>query len=133
MQDSVGVAAVAFWIMFSTVAAPFIIQKVICQGELAGSELISGAFSSFLQTAATTAGAAAVASPTGIPLVTAGAAGTAALLSTLSTAAGQGSAGAILIAGSGLPPRAARGRPGDDITGDKSVRELIAKTKGYYY
>ncbi|MEI2725672.1 MAG: hypothetical protein V9H26_19805 [Verrucomicrobiota bacterium] len=57
----------------------------------------------------------------------------AAVLSTLSTAAGHGSAGAIIIAGSGLPPRSARGRPGDDITGDKSVRELIAKAKGHYY
>ena len=53
--------------------------------------------------------------------------------STLSTSAGQGSAGAIIIAGSGLPPRSARGRPGDDITGDKAVRELIAKGKGNYY
>ena len=43
------------------------------------------------------------------------------------------SAGAIIIAGSGLPPRSARGRPGDDITGDKAVRELIARTKGHYY
>lgn len=57
----------------------------------------------------------------------------AAVLSTLSTAAGHGSAGAIIIAGSGLPPRSARGRPGDDITGDKSVRDLIAKTKGNYF
>ena len=105
----------------------------IVHGELAGGQLIAGAFSSFLQTAATTAGAAAVASTTGMPLVTAGAAGLAASLSSISTAAGIGSAGAIIIAGSGLPPRSSRGRPGDDITGDKSVRELIAKTKGHYY
>jgi hypothetical protein len=32
-----------------------------------------------------------------------------------------------------LPPRSARGRPGDDITGDRSVRDLIAKGKGNYY
>jgi len=133
LQASVGVAVLAFWIVFSTVAAPLVIQKVITQGELAGGHLIHGAFSSFFQTAATVAGAAAVASTTGVPLATAGAAGLAAALSTLSTAAGHGSAGAILIAGSGLPPRSARGRPGDDITGDKSVRELIAKTKGHYY
>ena len=25
------------------------------------------------------------------------------------------------------------GDPGDDITGDKAVRELIARTKGHYY
>jgi hypothetical protein len=133
LQATVGVAVVAFWIVFSTISAPVVIQKVLSNGSLAGGQLISGAFGSFFQTAATTAGAAAVASSTGLPLATVGAAGMAAVLSTLSTAAGHGSAGAIIIAGSGLPPRAARGRPGDDITGDRSVRDLIAKTKGHYY
>ena len=133
LQESLGVLVIAFWIVFSTTAAPVVIQKVLNHGTLAGCQLISGAVSSFLQTAATTAGAAAVASTTGMPLVTAGAAGLAASLSTLSTAAGLGSAGAIIIAGSGLPPRSARGRPGDDITGDKAVRELISKVKNSYY
>jgi hypothetical protein len=133
LQATVGVVVVAFWIVFSTIAAPVVIQKVLATGELAGGQLIAGAFSSFFQTAATTAGAAAVASATGLPLASAGAAGIAAILSTLSSAAGHGSAGAIIIAGSGLPPRSARGRPGDDITGDKAVRELIARTKGHYY
>jgi hypothetical protein len=133
LQESLGVLVVAFWVVFSTIAAPVVIQKVLNHGMLAGGPLISGAVSSFLQTAATTAGAAAVASTTGMPMVTAGAAGLAASLSTLSTAAGLGSAGAIIIAGSGLPPRSARGRPGDDITGDKAVRELISKVKNSYY
>jgi len=133
LQTSFGVLVLAFWITFSTVSAPLAIQSVLSSGALAGSQLIAGAFSSFFQTAATTAGAAAVASTTGVPLATASAAGMAAVLSTLSSAAGHGSAGAIIIAGSGLPPRSARGRPGDDITGDKAVRELIAKTKGHYY
>ncbi|MGN6552375.1 MAG: hypothetical protein ACTHLW_01395, partial [Verrucomicrobiota bacterium] len=118
LQATVGVAVVAFWIVFSTISAPVVIQKVLSYGTLAGGQLISGGFGSFFQTAATTAGAAAVASTTGLPLVTAGAAGMAAVLSTLSTATGHGSAGAIIIAGSGLPPRSARGRSGDDITGD---------------
>jgi hypothetical protein len=133
LQKTIGVAAVGFWIIFSTVAAPIIIQHVISSGVLAGSQLLSGGASSFIQTAATTAGAAATASTAGLPLVTAGAAGIAALLSTMSTAANMGSAGAIIIAGSGLPPRSARGRPGDDITGNKAVRELIAKSKPNYY
>jgi hypothetical protein len=133
LQATVGVVVVAFWIVFSTIAAPLVIQKVLNHGVLAGGQLLAGAASSFFQTAATTAGAAAVASTTGVPFATVGAAGMAAVLSTLSTAGGHGSAGAIIIAGSGLPPRSARGRPGDDITGDKSVRELIAKGKGNYY
>jgi hypothetical protein len=133
LQKTIGVAAVGFWIIFSTVAAPIIIQNVVAHGIQAGSALLAGGVSSFLQTAATTAGAAATASSTGIPAVTAGAAGVAALLSTMSSAANMGSAGAIIIAGSGLPPRSARGRPGDDITGNKAVRELIAKSKPNYY
>ena len=133
LQKTIGVAAVGFWIIFSTVAAPIIIQNVIAHGIQAGGALLSGGVSSAIQTAATTAGAAATASTTGIPIVTAGAAGIAALLSTMSTAANMGSAGAIIIAGSGLPPRSARGRPGDDITGNKAVRELIAKSKPNYY
>lgn len=133
LQKTLGVAVLAFWVVFSTVSAPIIIQKVFTSGALAGSQLVSGAFGGFFQTAATTAGAAAVASATGVRFATLGAAGMAAVLSTLSTASGQGSAGAIIIAGSGLPPRSARGRPGDDITGDKAVRELIAKGRGHYY
>jgi hypothetical protein len=133
LQTTFGVAVLAFWIVFSTVAAPLVIQKVFTDGALAGSQLVAGAFGGFVQTAATAAGATAVASTTGAPIATLGAAGMAAMLSTLSSAAGHGSAGAIIIAGSGLPPRSARGRPGDDITGDKSVRDLIARTRGRYY
>lgn len=92
LQTTFGVVVLAFWILFSTVAAPLVIQKVLASGALAGGPLIAGAFSSLFQTAATTAGAAAVASTTGIPLATFGAAGMAAVLSTLSSAAGHGSA-----------------------------------------
>lgn len=133
LQNMIGLVVVAFWIIFSTVAAPVIIQHVVTSGTQAGSALLAGGVSSFLQTAATTAGAAATAATGGLPVVTGSAAGMAALMSTMSSAANMGSAGAIIIAGSGLPPRSARGRPGDDITGDKAVRELIAKTKPNYY
>jgi len=133
LQNLIGVAVAAFWIIFSTIAAPVVIQHVVTSGIQAGGQLLAGGFSSFLQTAATTAGASATAASAGMPMVTAGAAGMAALLSTVSSAANMGSAGAIIIAGSGLPPRSARGRPGDDITGNKAVRELIAKSKPNYY
>ena len=135
MQNLIGLAVAAFWIIFSTVAAPVIIQVSSPSGTQAGGEPCwPAASAAFLQTAATTAGAAATAAPIGIPAVTAGAAGVAALLgTTLPSAANMGSAGAIIIAGLGLPPRSARGRPGDDITGNKAVRELIAKSKPNYY
>lgn len=129
LQKTFGVAVVGFWIIFSTVAAPIIIQKVFTSGALAGSQLLSAGFGSLIQTAATTASAAAVAAPVGRIAATAGTAALGGVLSTLSTAAGLGSAGSIIIAGSGLPPRSARGRPGDDITSDRAVRDLIAKSR----
>jgi hypothetical protein len=133
LQNMIGLIVTAFWIIFSTIAAPVIIQQVISSGTQAGGALLAGGFSAALQTAATTAGAAASAATTRLPLITAGASGMAALMSTMSSAANMGSAGAIIIAGSGLPPRSARGRPGDDITGDKAVRDLIARSKPNYY
>jgi hypothetical protein len=129
LQNLIGVAVLAFWTVFSTCAAPIMIQKVLIHGGEAGGALISGGVGTFLQTAATTAAAAAVAAPLGRPMVTAATAGIAATLSTLSLSSGMGSAGAVVIAGSGLPPRSARGRPGDDITGDKAVRDLISASR----
>src|SRR5580658_348710 len=133
LQKTIGVAAVGFWIIFSTVAAPVIIQNVITHGIQAGGSLQAGGVASAVQTAGAAVGAAATASATGLPLATAGAAGMAALLSTMSSAANLGSAGNIISAASGLPARSARGWPGDDITGDKAVRDLIARSKPNYY
>jgi len=59
LQKTIGVTAIGFWIIFSTIAAPVIIQNVITHGIQAGGPLLAGGVSSFLQTAATTAGAAA--------------------------------------------------------------------------
>jgi hypothetical protein len=129
LQNLIGLAILAFWSIFSTCAAPVLMQKVITYGAEAGSALLSGGVSTFLQTAATTAAATAVAAPVGKPFVTAATAGLAATLSSLSLSSGMGSAGAIIIAGSGLPPRTARGRPGDDVTGDKAVRDLIGVSR----
>jgi hypothetical protein len=130
LQSSLGVAVLAFWIVFSTVAAPLVIQKVFTYGALAGGELIGGAIGGFVQTADTTTRAAAQMAPAGLPLATAGAAGVAGVLTSLSTAAGQGNAGAILTAGSGLPLRRSRGGELADVTGDQAVREMIAKSRG---
>ena len=129
LQNLIGLGVLAFWSIFSTCAAPVIIQKVIASGVQAGSALLSGGISTFIQTIATTAAAAAVAAPVGKPLVTAFTAGLAGTLSCLSLSSGMGSAGSIIIAGSGLPPRTARGRPGDDVTGDKAVRDLLGASR----
>src|SRR5271170_7877775 len=111
LQKTIGVAAVGFWIIFSTVAAPIIIQNVITHGIQAGGSLLAGGVASAVQTAGAAVGAAATASATGLPLATAGAAGMAALLSTMSSAANLGSAGNIISAASGLPTRSPVTRP----------------------
>ena len=133
LQKTIGAAAVGFWIIFSTIAAPVIIQNVITHGLQPGGALLAGGVSSAIQTATTTASAAATAASGGMPVVTAGAAGLAALMSTMSTAANMGSAGGIIVAGAGLQPPSTPSRPNDDISGDKSVRDLIAKSKPNYY
>jgi len=130
LQKMVGLAVVGFWIIFSTIAAPLIIQNVVTHGIQAGSALLSGGAASLVQTAVTTAGAVAAA-PTGAPIVAASAAGMAALLSTASTAARLGNAGDIIVAASGLQ-RQSRGRGNDDMTGDRAVRALIARSKMNY-
>jgi hypothetical protein len=127
LQESLGVFVIAFWILFSTIAGPLVIQRVCSNGILAGGQLISGAFGSFLQAATTSAGAAAAATPARMPLLTASTAVLAASLSTLSSSAGLGSAGSIIPAG--IPRGPGRPLPDSDITGDKSARELISKTK----
>lgn len=132
LQRSFGAAVVGFWIIFSTISAPIIIQNVISHGIQAGGTLLHGGASGFLQTAATAVGAAAIASRAGKPVAVVGAAGLAAAMSTVSTGASAGSAGGLIVAGSGLPPRTLRkprGRSADDITGDRAVRDLIAKFK----
>lgn len=128
LQATLGLAVLAFWVIFSTVAAPIIIQRVLTDGVLAGGQLIGGAVGGFLQTVDTTARTAATMAPAGLPLVTAGAAGLSAVLTSVSTASGLGNAGAILTAGSGLPVRR-RGQEIDDVTGDRAVREMIAKSQ----
>ena len=47
LQKTIGVAVVGFWIIFSTVAAPVIIQNVIAHGIQPGGALLAGGVSSF--------------------------------------------------------------------------------------
>jgi hypothetical protein len=126
IQNLFGLGILSFWTVFHTCAAPVMIQKVLTHGAEIGSELMGSGIATSLQTAATTAGAAAVMAPARSSLATAAAAGTAAALSTISLSAGMGSTGAILFAANGLPAGSFRRRPGDDITGDRAVRDLLS-------
>src|SRR5258708_28726836 len=43
-QNLMGVAFLGIWLIFSTIAAPVIIQKAVATGSFAASHLLSGAF-----------------------------------------------------------------------------------------
>ena len=119
LQKTFGAAAIGFWIIFSTIAAPVVIQKVISSGALAGSELLSGGAQVAVQTATSTASGAVAAAPLG-PVAAVAAGGAAGTLSLFSTSGGIGNAGSLV---SGLA--AGFGSSKNDARGDKAVRQML--------
>ncbi len=81
LQKTFGAAAIGFWIIFSTIAAPVIIQKTITSGALAASELFSHGAQAAVQTATSAVSGAVAAAPLGpvAAVAAGGAAGTAGL------------------------------------------------------
>ena len=120
LQKTIGVAVVGFWIIFSTIAAPVIIQKVVSSGMLAGGELLSGGARVAVQTATSAVGGAVTAAPLG-PVAAVAAGGAAGGLSLLSSSGGMGNAGYLVSGLVGL------GASKNDPTGDKAVRQLLAQ------
>ena len=117
LQKTFGAAAIGFWIIFSTIAAPVIIQKVISSGALA-SEMFSHGAHTVVQTAAAAIGGAVAAAPFG-PIAAVGAGGTAGALNMVSTAGRVGNAGSLVTGFAGL------GSTRSDPSGDKTVRQLL--------
>jgi len=132
LQNQFGVAVLGFWIIFSTFASPIIIQKVLVSGALAGSELLTHATRTAIQSTTAAVGGAAVAAPYGMPILTAAAAGTAGILTTISSGTETGQGGAIILASSGLPARAVLMSSRDDITGDRAIRHMLAQQRNRF-
>lgn len=146
LQNLMGVAFLAIWLIFSTIAAPVIIQKAIATGSLAASHLLSGAFAAGRTAVATGATTLATAgtSATGVGgAVTVGAITAATTFESLAGASLNGGYGGGSMVGSLAEMRAgygsARARqsesntfPPDDPTGDKTVASLIRKTRNPY-
>ena len=118
LQKTIGVAAVGFWIIFSTIAAPVIIQKVVAAGALAGGELLSGGAQTALQTATSAVGSAVTAAPLG-PGAAIAAGGAAGALTLFSTSGGVGNAGSLV--------NSLAGWSSSDLSGDKAVRQLLTQ------
>ena len=120
LQKTFGAAAIGFWIIFSTIAAPVIIQKTITSGALAATELFSHGAQAAVQTATSAVSGAVAAAPLGpvAAVAAGGAAGTAGLFSASS---GVGNAASLVSGLAGL------GLSKNDASGDKAVRQLLTQ------
>ena len=120
LQKTFGAAAIGFWIIFSTIAAPVIIQKMITSGALAATELFSHGAQAAVQTATSAVSGAVAAAPLGpvAAVAAGGAAGTAGLFSASS---GVGNAASLVSGLAGL------GSSKNDASGDKAVRQLLTQ------
>lgn len=137
LQNLIGIAVLGIWLLFSTVAAPVIIQKAISTGAQIGQALAGGALTS--GTAGAVAGAGAAAAIGGRGGLMAGLAGVAggAVAGTVGAteASMSGSSYSPLgnLIGSLASQRSGPRRPPppkkDDPTGDEAVRELLQKQR----
>lgn len=95
MKNLLAVAAAGLWIIFSTIAAPVIIQRAISTGANVGAALMSGGLAAVKSAAqaGSTAGAALAASGIGAPVAFAGAAGAGAAAFGSSALSGSSSSG----------------------------------------
>jgi hypothetical protein len=134
LQNFLGVAALGLWLIFSTIAAPVILQKAVSSGTQIGLALAGGA--STAATAGITSGAGAAAAFSSGGGILGGLAGVAGGVGA-ATAATAGSS----ISGSSHSPignllsslahqrPAKRPKPeSDDLSGDRAVRELLRKS-----
>lgn len=144
LQNLMGVAFLGVWLIFSTIAAPVIIQNAVATGLSAGSHLLSGAFTA--GRTAVAAGATTLANVgTGVTglggAITAGVTSGATAFEALGAASLNGGHGGGSLIGSLSEMQAPAHRrqksapasfPADDPTGNKSVAQLIRKTRNPY-
>jgi len=145
-QNLIGVALLGIWIIFSTIAAPVIMQRAISEGFSAGSFLISGAAAAgrAAVVAGVTTGTSTASGGTGTALlggVVAGGAAAMESLASISAGLGGGSmvgslahmrpagASAVSTKASNSRTVASQPFPGDDLTGDKTVAALLRDTR----
>jgi hypothetical protein len=140
LQNFIGVALLGVWIIFSTIAAPLIIQKALTEGYQAGGALLTGATGAGLSGLSMGASSAAtLSSREGNKLVTAGlaaAAGAAAATnSVVGSALNAGHGGSLIntlayqnerfSARGGSTGKSPPQFENDDLTGTKAVRSLL--------
>ncbi len=133
LQNLIGVAVLGVWLIFSTIAAPVILQKAIATGAQVGASLAAGAATAGV--AAATSGASTAASlgaGGGLGATVGGlaggaaAAGTALVGSSISGSSHSPSAGLLSSLASQRRPKQPKK---DDLSGDKAAGELLASSK----
>ncbi|HEY5769742.1 MAG TPA: hypothetical protein VIS71_07850 [Terrimicrobium sp.] len=131
LQNLIGVAVLGIWLIFSTIAAPVIVQKAIATGAQIGSALAAGAATAGTAAATTGAATAATIGGGGGAMATAGGLAGGAVAGGTALA-GSSMSGSPYSPGGGLlssvtsqrgPKRPAK----DDLSGDEAVRELLGK------
>jgi hypothetical protein len=142
-QNFIGVGLLGLWLIFSTIAAPLIIQKALTEGYQAGAALLTGATSAGL--GALAAGATtttAVGARDGKGWVTAGlaaSAGAAAATAAVANSAFNGSHASLINSLAYQNERSSGGRSAskkssrfdnDDVTGAKAVKNMLDGSKG---
>lgn len=140
LQDFIGLALLGVWLIFSTIAAPILIQRVVAEGYQIGSALLSGAMSGgFTGTGAAASTVANLGNRPGNGLVSAGlsvGAGAAAGLGSLASAAIGDHSNSIIgtLAYQNDRQSARKGSlnnesGADDISGEHAAREMIERTR----
>ena len=143
LQNLMGLAFLGIWIIFSTIAAPVVIQKSIGRGISTASELFKGGFSAGRSAVMTGATTIASGGATGIKgAIAAGAMAAAAGAESLATASmNEGQAGGSLIGSLAQMNNRAHERerdtaepkeksfPPNDPSGDKTVAGMLDKSR----
>jgi hypothetical protein len=147
MQNFMGAGFLGIWIIFSTIAAPVIIQKTFVNGTSAAAEMLSGGFRAGRNAVVSTAATMAAMGPSASGVSQAVVAGTTSLAAGFETLAGSSlnggySPGSLLGSLVQARPSAQSGNnqknntpapPGlNDPTGDKAVQDLLRRTRNPY-
>lgn len=128
LQNLIGIGVLGIWLIFSTIAAPVILQKAIASGAQLGQALASGAAAAGVAAATTGANAAATFASgggTAAGIVGGAAAGGVALAGASMSGSTYSPSGSLLssLASQRKPSRPAK----SDLSGDQAVRELLKR------
>jgi hypothetical protein len=137
LQNLMGLAVLAIWLISSTIAGPIIIQKAIATGAQVGQALVTTTVTAGVASITAGAGAAAALGASGgsSTIITglAGGVAAAALGATEASTSGSSYSPMGNLVGSLASQRYANLRPRrprkDDLTGDQAVRELLERSR----